>query len=156
MRALISFEHDAPGIDEERIEGLIALAARRLDIPDPSEVSITFVTDEDMASLNEQYRGKTGPTDVLSFECDNLEDGFPDEGDAFQAGDIIIAPDVARAQAEELGHSFAEEIDTLLVHGVLHLMGYDHIEDADAEQMQRMQDDILSDRQEVRERGGRG
>lgn len=144
MKALITMEHGADALDGPRICALAAFAAGELSVPEPSEVSITFVADDRMAQLNEAYRGKEGPTDVLSFECDNLEDGFPEGGEAFCAGDIILAPDVAARQAEELGHPFKEEVDTLLVHGMLHLMGYDHVDDADAEEMQALQDGILA------------
>ena len=67
--------------------------------PDNSEVSITFVDDEEMAELNARYRGKEGPTDVLSFECDNVDDGFAAppgfEEEIYELGDIVIAVDVA-------------------------------------------------------------
>lgn len=144
MEALITIEHGTDLLDEARIARLTAFAAQLLDLPDPSEVSLTFVDDDEMATLNEQHRGKTGPTDVLSFECDNLNDEFPTLDEPFETGDIIIAPDVAARQAQELGHSFAEEVDTLLVHGILHLMGYDHIEDDEAAEMQALQDEVLN------------
>ena len=144
MEALITVDHGEGLIDASRVERLIAFAADQLELPDPSEVSVTFVTDEEMARLNEGFRGKQGPTDVLSFECDNLDDGFPPEEEGFEAGDIIIAPDVAAAQASELGHALAQEIDTLLVHGLLHLIGYDHIEEEEAQVMEGLQEDILA------------
>lgn len=143
MNALISIECGHAGLSEGRVTALMGFCAQRLDLPDPAEVSITFVSDDDMAQLNRRHRGKTGPTDVLSFECDNLDDGFPEDGGIFEAGDIIVAPEVAARQAEELGHTFTEEVDTLLVHGILHLLGHDHIEDAEAEEMQAAQDALL-------------
>lgn len=143
MNALISIECDHAGLSEGRVSALAGFCGRKLDLPDPAEVSITFVSDDDMAQLNERHRGKIGPTDVLSFECDNLDDGFPEDEGVFEAGDIIVAPCVAARQADELGHTFTEEVDTLLVHGILHLLGYDHIEDADAEEMQAAQDALL-------------
>lgn len=153
MKALITDEHACSHVDTPRVERLIAFAAQLLDIPEPSEVSVTFIDDQQMAHLNEEHRGKVGPTDVLSFECDNLDDDFPLTGDVFEAGDIIIAPDVAARQALDLGHSFDHEIDTLTVHGLLHLMGYDHIEDKEAAEMQQLQDHIL-DVWESSESGG--
>ena len=131
MNALVSIECAHAGLSEARAAALARFCAQKLGLPDPAEVSITFVSDDDMAQLNERHRGKIGPTDVLSFECDNLDD-------------IIVAPKVAARQAEELGHTFTEEVDTLLVHGILHLLGYDHIEDADAEEMQTAQDALLA------------
>lgn len=144
MNALVSIECAHAGLSEARAAALARFCAQKLGLPDPAEVSITFVSDDDMAHLNERHRGKIGPTDVLSFECDNLDDGFPEDGEVFEAGDIIVAPKVACRQAEELGHTFTEEVDTLLVHGILHLLGYDHIEDADAEEMQTAQDALLA------------
>lgn len=144
MRALITFQHGSGAVDEARVADLAAFTAQHLSMPEPSEVSITFVDDAEMAVLNEEYRGKVGPTDVLSFECDNLDDGFPVGEEVFEAGDIIMALDVAARQAEELGHSLAEEVDTLLVHGILHLNGYDHIEDDEAAEMQMVQDEVLT------------
>ena len=92
------------------------------------------------------------PTDVLSFECDGLDDGFPvPEGSGPVLGDIVIAPEVAKAQAQANGHGYDEEIDLLVVHGLLHLCGYDHIDDEDAAVMEPLQDAILrswSDRPE--------
>ena len=131
MNALVSIECAHAGLSEARAAALARFCAQKLGLPDPAEVSITFVSDDDMAQLNERHRGKIGPTDVLSFECDNLDDGFPEDGEAAR-------------QAEELGHTFTEEVDTLLVHGILHLLGYDHIEDADAEEMQTAQDALLA------------
>lgn len=144
MEAFITCEEGIACVDEARIRHLVQFAADSLGLPEPSEVSISFVTDEHIAEMNDRFRGKTGPTDVLSFECDNLDDGFPMDGDMYEAGDIIIAPAVAMKQAQELGHSFEEEVDLLIVHGLLHLQGYDHVDDDDAALMQQVQDGILS------------
>jgi len=76
-----------------------------------------------MRTLNEQYRGKRGTTDVLSFPM--LEGPFPDLQPEL-LGDIVISIPVAEKQARDAGHSLAREIETLLVHGLLHLVGYDH------------------------------
>lgn len=85
-----------------------------------TEVSIYLTGDENMRKLNRDYRGKDKPTDVLSFtfgEC---------VGDCVLLGEIVISVDTARRQAEEQGHSLEDEIRRLLVHGFVHLMGYDH------------------------------
>ena len=120
------------------------------EVPENTEVSITFVDDEEIAQLNEEYRGKFGPTDVLSFECDGLDDEFElFDDDAFEEpeitlGDIVIATDVANRQKDEYGTTFEQEISLLLVHGLLHLCGYDHIEDEDAVVMEALEKKILS------------
>ena len=116
--------------------------------PANSEVSLSFVDDTHMARLNGEFRGKTGPTDVLSFECDGLDDGFDalPEGVSdvpFELGDVIIAPDVAQRQSIEFGHSFEAEMSLLLVHGLLHLLGYDHIDDEEAEEMEARERELL-------------
>lgn len=114
--------------------------------PESAEVSVSFVDDVAMAQMNERYRGIAGPTDVLSFECDNLEDGFsPASGcDIYELGDIVIAPDVARAQCAGFGNTFQQEIELLLVHGLLHLCGYDHIKDDEAAIMEARERELLS------------
>ncbi|MGB4442589.1 MAG: rRNA maturation RNase YbeY [Coriobacteriia bacterium] len=99
-------------------------------VPEMSELSVALVGDDEMAHLNEQYRDIEGPTDVLSFGCD---DPCPTPGDEpITLGDVVIAPEVAERQAAELGHSVEHELDVLLVHGVLHLLGYDHEAEDDA------------------------
>ena len=146
MNVLVNCLYGADAVDEARAQALAAFAMGRLDLPEGSEVSLSFVDDDEMAQMNEGYRGKEGPTDVLSFECDNLEDGFP-EGEGAQGyllDDIVIAPDVAARQAAEYGHGFLEEVDLLVVHGVLHLCGYDHIDDEEAREMEALQDAIVA------------
>ena len=147
MDILLGLEHDAVNLDEQAIRELAIFALEALDLPENTEVSITFVTDQRIAELNEAFRGKTGPTDVLSFECDNLEDGFPlcdEDRGVYSLGDVIIAPDVARRQAQELGNAFSDEISLLLVHGLLHLIGHDHIHDDEAQRMEELQSYILT------------
>ena len=112
-------------------------------------VSITFVPNEEIQHLNAQYRGIDAPTDVLSFELECDEDDsmvFPNDPDTprmINLGDVIIAPDVARAQCEKFNTTFEGEISLLLVHGLLHLCGYDHIEDEDAKVMQAREVELL-------------
>lgn len=126
----------------EAFTELAAFALEREGAPDVVEVSIAIVDSEEIAQLNQSYRGKDGPTDVLSFPCDEPTMAVgPDE--SITLGDIVIAPEVAEAQALELGHTVEHELNLLLVHGVLHLMGYDHIKDADAQVMQARETSIL-------------
>lgn len=145
MNVIVSTDHNPCDLDPSRIEKICEFALRESGAPSASEVSVSFVDDGEMATLNEQYRGISGPTDVLSFECDNLDDDFP-SGEVLQGdilGDIVIAPDVAAKQAAEYGTSLQEELDLLCVHGILHLQGYDHVIDEDAEEMEGLQKDIL-------------
>lgn len=123
-------------------ERLAAFALEREDAPENSELSIAVVDLAEMTDLNMRYRGKTGPTDVLSFGCDD-PCAVVSPGEPVTLGDVVIAPEVAEAQAAEYGHTVEEELNLLLVHGVLHLLGYDHEADDDATAMQLREQSIL-------------
>lgn len=145
MNIIVSTDHNPYSFRSSRIEAICKFALKESGAPESSEVSVSFVDNDEMTSLNEQYRDISGPTDVLSFECDNLEDGFPTDKElqGHILGDIVIAPDVAFKQASELGSSLEDEIDLLCVHGILHLQGYDHVLDDEAKEMEDLQKDIL-------------
>ena len=126
MEILIDWSYREADMAKLPIAELALFAMRAENLPDTAEVSIAFVDNAEMAALNAEYRGKEGPTDVLSFECDmDGLDGVPaDMGEpVFELGDIIIAPDVAEAQTAAFGTTFSQEISLLLVHGILHLCG---------------------------------
>ena len=113
--------------------------------PDTTEASVSFVTNEAIHELNREWRDVDRPTDVLSFECDGFDDDMPVLADeAFELGDIVIAPDVAEAQAPEYGLSFAHEMSLLITHGLLHLCGYDHMEEDEALVMEARERDLLT------------
>ena len=97
------------------------------------EIAIRFTTAEELATLNETHRQKTGPTDVLSFPAD--DDDF--------LGDIALAYEVMESQAKEMGISLADHCLHLLLHGVLHLSGHDHIDDDEAAVMEGLEIQIL-------------
>ena len=122
-RILITNRQTRP-IDEN---GLIELARATLigEGRAASELSVAFVTADEMADLHQRYMGEPGPTDVLSFPLDEDED--EDEDDVMLLGDVVIAPSVAAANNRD---DPAAELRLLLVHGILHLLGHDH-EDAD-------------------------
>lgn len=129
------------------VEALARAVLAHEHLPEETEVSITFVDDDEMHRLNKEYRGIDRPTDVLSFECDGMPepDDLPlPEGEVWALGDVIIAPDVAERQTADYGTSFTDELSLLLVHGLLHLCGYDHIEDDEAEEMEGLERQILS------------
>ena len=113
--------------------------------PDATEVSISFVIDEEIHELNREWRGVDRPTDVLSFECDGADDVPMPAGEVFELGDIVIAPDVAEVQAPTYGLSFADEMSLLITHGLLHLCGYDHMEDDEAQVMEARETELLSE-----------
>lgn len=135
MRTIQITSHREPeDLDLTAFERLAGFVLDREDVMEAAELSIAVVSAEEIAELNERYRGVSGPTDVLSFECD---DPCPVESDEPVAiGDVVIAPEIAATQAAELGHTVEEELNLLLVHGILHLLGYTHESDEDADAMQ--------------------
>ena len=104
-----------------------------------SEVSISFMSADDIKELNWGYRGKHTPTDVLSFPIS----GAFATGQSLPLGDIVICLEVARQQAEEYGHTLERELAFLVVHGMLHLLGFDHETPEDEAEMCAAQDKIL-------------
>lgn len=96
------------------------------------ELTLTFVDADDIAELNAEHMGKSGPTDVLSFPMDDE----PMPGVPTMLGDIVISPEVASAQFAEHAGTFVDEIALLVVHGVLHIMGHDHAEPDETSVMQ--------------------
>ena len=126
-------EHDGTALlaDAER---LIPLAARPDDI-----LSIVLCNDAFIRPLNLEWRGKDVATDVLSFAQNEGEGMF----DSPVLGDLVISVETAQRQASELGHSLEEELRVLLVHGLCHLVGFDHIDAADAAEMREEEQRLL-------------
>lgn len=106
-----------------------------------TEVSILLTDDESITMLNGEYRGLREPTDVLSFSQHEGDDEFAPEENLL--GDIVISVQTAKRQADERGADLDSEIDMLLVHGLLHLLGYDHVEPDDADKMFARQAELL-------------
>lgn len=104
------------------------------------EISITFASDKFMRKLNRQYRGIDQPTDVLAFA---MGEGEWAEIQPQIMGDVVISVDTASRQAQEMGHDLNQELSILLVHGILHLSGYDHMQKEDAQKMKAMEKAIL-------------
>ncbi|HET6498614.1 MAG TPA: rRNA maturation RNase YbeY [Coriobacteriia bacterium] len=142
MPISITSHRDPEPLDLAAFERLAEFVLDREDVPPAAELSLAVVGEEEMAALNERYRMVEGATDVLAFPCD---DPCPVPGDEpVTLGDVVIAPEVAERQAAELGHTVEEELNLLLVHGILHLLGYDHETDDDARVMQERQDSLLA------------
>lgn len=127
-------------------DALIAIAERALTVCEieNAEVSIVINTDEAVQSLNRNYRGVDAPTDVLSFETQNDNDDFVVPGEEHYLGDIVIAAPTANRQAAAMGHTLIEEISLLVVHGILHLLGYDHLTPDEKSKMWALQAQILT------------
>jgi probable rRNA maturation factor len=105
-------------------------------------VSITFASDRFVRRLNKKYRGLDTATDVLAFA---MKEGEWPEIQPQLLGDVVISVDTAKKQALDLGHSLNKELAILLVHGILHLIGYDHMRPSEAKKMQALENKILKD-----------
>ncbi|WP_404403949.1 rRNA maturation RNase YbeY [Jeotgalibacillus malaysiensis] len=132
--------------DTNLISDLLSYAAKEEKI-DEAECSISFVSNEEIRVVNKEYRGKDKSTDVISFA---LEEMTEDEVEVIAAGDmprmlgdIIISVEKAKEQAEEYGHTFSRELGFLALHGFLHLLGYDHMNEQDEKAMFGRQDELL-------------
>ncbi|ATH96676.1 MULTISPECIES: rRNA maturation RNase YbeY [Dermabacter] len=109
-----------------------------------TELSITFVDEKAMSELHEEWMDLEGPTDVMSFPMDELREGREGElAPEGLLGDIVICPTVAAQQARIAGHSSEEEMLLLLTHGILHLLGYDHVEPEEERVMFTLQRKLL-------------
>lgn len=131
-------QSDVP-LDERRIVSLVRVAAAEEDVDPRAEVSVLLVERQAMASLKEKWLGEPGPTDVLAFPMDDQ----PPDQEPYILGDIVVCPDVALHQAS--AGQVTEEVDLLVVHGFLHLVGYDHQRPQDARSMRHRQRKILAE-----------
>lgn len=132
------------------VTAVINFAGQALTLPDETEMSITFVNNDEIQRYNRDYRGVDKPTDVISFAIEEGDDVFEQFADATDIakniGDIIVSVDVITSQADYLGHSYERELGFLVVHGFLHLNGYDHmLGDAEEKEMFDLQRKILDD-----------
>ena len=111
----------------KRLAALARFVLDRMRVHPLAELCIKAVDEDTIAQLNQQWMDKEGPTDVLAFPMDELRPGLvneePEEG---VLGDLVLCPAVAERQAETAGHSPGAELELLTVHGILHLLGYDH------------------------------
>ncbi|TKC19952.1 rRNA maturation RNase YbeY [Robertmurraya kyonggiensis] len=130
------------------LEELLNFAARKEEVESGSELSVTFVSNDRIQEINREYRDKDYATDVISFALEEMGEGEIEVsgGDMPRVlGDIIISIKKAEEQAEEYGHSFEREMGFLAVHGLLHLLGYDHENEEDEKVMFGRQKDILDE-----------
>ncbi|MBE7044901.1 MAG: rRNA maturation RNase YbeY [Ruminococcaceae bacterium] len=109
-----------------------------------AQISLTFVDNEQIRRINAEFREKDTPTDVLSFPMlefdengDIIDAEYDFDGETVILGDIIISTERALEQAEEFGHTFVREVAFLCVHSMLHLLGYDHVDDPEGEAIMR-------------------
>ena len=134
----------------ETVQNVLQQAADLLELGPEVEISVLLVDNETIRSLNRDYRNKDAATDVLSFPMEEAMDGEPEPaviGGPTERllGDLVISVEMAVAQAAEYGHSLERELAFLSVHGLLHLLGYDHELGVEAEAaMQAEEKRILS------------
>lgn len=155
---IINNLQDAIEIGEETEEIIKKVVMKALEIHGENgvEVSVVLVDNEYIRELNRIYRGKDESTDVLSFAMREGEDEIEDEigeelGENELLGDIVISCEKAKFQAEEYGHSFQREMGYLAVHGILHLLGYDHETEEEKQEMRSREEEVLSSIGLVRE-----
>ena len=137
------------GVDVDEVE-LVALARHVLasqGVSPLAELSLMIVDAKHMERLHEVYMGEPGPTDVLAFPQDDLDSGAPVTGsdDVPEAllGDVVLCPQVAERQALAAGHSPTQELHLLCTHGILHLLGYDHADPEEEQEMVKVQTALM-------------
>ena len=130
------------GEDEIREDCDFVLASEGVERP--CMVSVSVVGNERMRELNAEWRDQDRATDVLSLECERPDDEDLAPGEPCELGDIVLAPAYIERQAKGFGTTPADEFRLLLVHGMLHLLGYDHLEDDEAEAMEAREDELLA------------
>ena len=144
------------GVDEIALAAIARYVLDELGIHPLAELSVLLVDEKAMTELHERWMGEPGPTDVLAFPMDELrpphlggvnvgragaEEPGPDPG---LLGDVVLCPQVAAVQARGAGHSTQDELELLAVHGILHLLGYDHAEPQERADMFGLQDRLLA------------
>lgn len=150
----IFFAQSAYGEDQEKVYGetmkrALSVILRKEEIDEEgAEVSVSFVTPEEIQTLNRDYRNVDRVTDVLSFpQFDSVDDliEMQEETGVAELGDVVICMDRAREQAEEFGHPLEREVIYLFVHSILHLLGYDHMEEEEKKEMRAREDQVMSE-----------
>lgn len=139
-------ESGVEDVDVADLAALCRFVLRRMRLHPQTEMTLRLVDADTIATLNRQWMGKDGPTDVLSFPMDELRpgrDGVREESEPGYLGDIALCPQIAEQQAPAAGHGRDDEMALLTVHGMLHLLGYDHAEPAEHAEMFGIQGRLL-------------
>ncbi|HEU5144856.1 MAG TPA: rRNA maturation RNase YbeY [Dermatophilaceae bacterium] len=144
-------------VDVTELSRLARFAMDRMRVHPQAELCIKLVDEATIAELNEQWMEKEGPTDVLAFPMDELRPGLVDEEpEEGVLGDLVLCPSIAERQAEEArdkgqpGYTAVDEVNLLTVHGILHLLGYDHAEPDEHREMFALQARLLAEWQGAR------
>lgn len=134
-------------LDEARLVALAEFVLAELEVHPLAELSILVVDEPAMAELHLRWMGEAGPTDVMAFPQDDLHPGRGDDergAEPALLGDVVLCLPVARAQARQAGHRPEDELSVLTTHGILHLLGYDHGNEAEEREMFGLQARLLS------------
>lgn len=136
MHVFLANEQDLP-VDERRLSGLARHTLMVESVDEGCELSVLFVSADHMRRLNQRFAGNDYATDVLAFPMMDEDDGL------LLLGDVVVCPSVAEHNARRLGHSLDAELDALVVHGALHLLGYDHQGNEDKARMDGRAKEVL-------------
>lgn len=138
-------DESGTGLDLKHLARLSRFVLDRMRVHPHAELCVKAVDETTIAELNEKWMEKAGPTDVLAFPMDELRPGLvnqePEQG---MLGDLVLSPAVAQRQGESAGHGTEAELELLTVHGILHLLGYDHAEPEEHREMFGLQDELLA------------
>jgi probable rRNA maturation factor len=129
-------------IPVRRIKTFIEQILLKLKRPDV-ELGLVLLNDRQIRRLNQKYRGKDTPTDVLSFSLNNASSYKGPLSPPVLLGDVVISLETARRQAQEHGHALYQEVERLVIHGILHLLGFDHEATRDARRMHRKESELI-------------
>ena len=143
MEILIKNQQKIIKLNQRKIKEIIRRILQYLKVDKEIEISVLFTDDKFIRTLNNKYRGIDKPTDVLSFSLQEGAIKSPEVESDKLLGDIIISVETAQKQADNLNHSMEKELTVLLIHGLLHLTGYDHEEDKDYKIMREKESEIL-------------
>lgn len=139
MNVFVANEQACP-VDEKRALTLARHTLKEESIDEEAELSVLYVDKDHIKKLNHRFAGNDYATDVLAFP---MSDDQEDEDGVYLLGDVVICPDIATENAAKLNHGLMRELDTLLIHGTLHLLGYDHQGVQDKEKMDKRLAEIL-------------
>lgn len=131
-------------LDEGEVRAACDLVLAEQGVERPCMVSVSAVGERRIRELNAEWRGVDRATDVISLECERPDDPSLAPGEPCELGDIVLAPDYIARQAASFGTTAADETRLLLVHGLLHLLGHDHLDDASATRMEGLEEALLA------------
>lgn len=147
MSVFLADEQHAP-VDLDRLRNLAEVVLAEEGYPESAEVTLLLVDEDQIASYNRRFLHRDGPTDVLAFPVEELVPGVVPEhdpgGPPLLIGDVVVAPGYVERQAAQNRASFDDEMALMVAHGILHLLGYDHRTDADAQLMEGREAELLA------------